>query len=195
MERAELLAQLAEPEQVDWDHYQDPGAYVPPPQAKDANGRFVRFLAQAPQTFEFGATKEGYLMVSFDLQITGTVKQDQQVSYTLRFCRASVKKFTNRKTGESLEQSMLGNFLRAVDKRLRPRSNSEYIQAVESVGGRALGVTIDWEAYDAESSTQVAQHYDDFPGENGQKEPYIVTEDGRKIAARAVVKQFFSLED
>lgn len=186
---AALLDKLKQPEQVNWDKYQGPGNYTPPPQPKDAEGKPVRFKGIAPPQFTFDATREGYLQALIDPIV---ITSEQGKGYSLRFTRASVKKFTKR-DGEQLEASMLGNYLRAVDKNLKPQTNQDYVRAVESTARRAFEFTADWEAYDSETNQTVAEKWEDFPvdpSKAGARLPFIETADKRRLFARLRVKQF-----
>ncbi len=191
---ATLLEKLRQPEQVNWDKYKVPGDFTPPPQPKDADGKPLQFKATAPPAFEFSATQEGFLMAKID---PITILEGSAKGYQIRFTNASAKKFTNRKTNEQIEASMLGNYLRSVDKNLRPQTNADYIKAVESTARRAFSFTADWDAYDSEAQKSVAEKYEDFPvdpANPGKRLPYITLPDGRRLWARLRIKQFIPVK-
>jgi hypothetical protein len=189
-----LLQELKQPDPVDWDKYEGAGEsrYTPPPVPKDSEGKAIVFRGQAPASFTFDKTQEGYLQVVLDpITIVGGAGN----GYQIRFTRASVKKFTSRKTGEEINASMLGNYLRAVDKNLRPASNAEYIRAVEYTANRQFNFTADWEAYDSQGGRSVAEKFEDFPlAADGSRQSWIDLPDGRRIFARLRVKQFRASE-
>ena len=189
-----LLSELRQPDPMDWDKYQGAGesTYAPPPVPKDSEGKALLFRGIAPPSFQFDKTDEGYLQVLLDpITIVGGGSN----GYVIRFTRASVKKFKSRSTGAEINASMLGNYLRSVDKNLRPGTNAEYIRAVEYTANRQFNFTADWDAYDSQGSRSLAEKYEDFPlrdasNPSAGRQAWIDLPDGRRIFARLRIKQF-----
>lgn len=134
------LQNLQSGDPLDWDGYTDAKEVAPPP-------RKGRYVVQAPQSFTFGATKQGYLSAQVDPIIVAPASPQASVDasgYQIRFSRVSAKPF---KRGETTV-SQLGDYLRATGSTARPLTPQEQADAVEQTAGRSFQVDLDWEAYD-----------------------------------------------
>jgi hypothetical protein len=151
---------LREPEQINWDNYATGSKYVAPPQAKDANGKYIVYTGQLPTTVGLDVTQEGFR--SFVLDPIKLAKNGNGVDgYEIRFTRASVKKFNDR-NGNPIDASMAGNVLRAAGVVAKPQSNKEYEAAFKLAAGRVVPFTIDWVARNKETGEEIVG-YDNFP--------------------------------
>lgn len=122
---------LIEPEQVDWDNYEDAQEFKLPPPGE--------YFAVAPERIEFKATKEGYLMAVIDpIVLRGNPAGD---GATIRFTKASVKKFAKSNA------SMLGHYLRAFGIRPTQQTNQEFVTLAEMTAGRTFKVVVGWRGY------------------------------------------------
>lgn len=184
-----MLNNLVEPPKVDWAGYAVAGEYIPPPVPVDAEGNPVVFEGVAPAKFEFKATKDNYLSAIIDpIEIRGS-------KYQIRFTQISVKKFS--RDGKEVEASMFGNYLKAISKDVRAQTNQEYMRAAESTARRPFKFKADWDAWDKETSTVVADSYSKFPvdpNNPGKRLPFITLPDGRKVFARLKIKQFVAIK-
>ena len=146
---------LAQPDSINWDEYQDGGkGFAPPPAG--------RYWGIAPESFTFKPTQERKLMAVID-PITIAPGQEG-AGYQVRFSNASVKKFEKR------EGSMLGDYLRSHGIVSQPRTNEEYAALVESTAGRQFEFMLNWEAYCKQCQTTAAKGFKNFPNDgNGGK--------------------------
>jgi hypothetical protein len=153
---------LKEPEPMDWEHYQDGGSkYQAPPPALGPDGKPITYYVQVPGKIENGADDEGnrtYLLDPLKVVKSGP----EADGYEIRFTRVSTKKFTNKKTGSTVEASSVGNFLRAAGVLAKPQKNSEYDAAVNLTKGKIVPITLDWTAKNKETGEAVFG-YDNFP--------------------------------
>lgn len=176
---------------LDWDNYDSGSAATKLPQAKDETGSSIVYYAQLPteEGMEFGYTQNGDQKVTLDpVTITAPIA----TGFQLRFQQASQKRFTDRKTGKTLNASQVGNLLRAagVASVFKPQTDGEYQQALKAAAGKIVPVVIDWECYDKTTKQTVVAGYDNFEGPSGGKNPVVTTQDGRKLVARARIKAF-----
>lgn len=156
---------LKEPEQVDWNNYNPQSNFQAPPPAIGPDGKPVVYYGQAPKEFTFDATKEnaqgeggGLLEVLIDPIVI--VKSGPADGYTLRFTRASVRKF--KKGDKEINASMLGNYLQACGSNAKPQKNSEYVAAVKQTAGKVFPFILDWSAYNKDTGERV-DGYMNFP--------------------------------
>lgn len=155
---------LKEPEQIDWDNYNPGSKYVAPPPAKGADGKYLTYFGQIPQTVgetdTLGVTKdEGYR--TFLIDPIKIVKSGTADGYQLRFSRVSTKPFAG-KDGKPINANGVGNFLRAASILAKPQKNSEYEAAVKATRGRVVPLTVEWFARNKDTGEQV-RGYDNFP--------------------------------
>jgi len=167
---------LQEPDQIDWAGYQlqstGGGKAIPPAGT---------YQGAAPSTFDY-QDKDGKLVVLMD---PITILGPTNAGYALRFTRVSTKKYSNRNA------SPAGDYLKAQGVPSQPRTNQDYVDAVESTAGRPFQFDLDWEAWDKETQETLAKGMDAFPDNaTGGKQPFIVTADGRKVWANARIKRF-----
>lgn len=155
---------LVEPEQINFDKYQDGGnsSFAPPPEG--------RYFGKAPTITDesFGATKEGYLKVTLDpIEI---VNDPTHTGYKIRFTTLSVKKYKNR------EGSQVMDFLRSVGLNVRPKTNEEYKAAMKQASGRTFQFALIWESYnkDTQETTSGMDNFPPDPQNPDRKLPYVV---------------------
>jgi hypothetical protein len=189
------------------DDYDTGGEYIPPPQAKTiekGRPRFVQFEAQAPNydaiklkdaEGKWLKTRDGYLKAILEgikLVESGYTIQQTHVG------TAQYKKYkAGQPTGEMRNASPFMDYLRAHGIDLKPSAASEYEEYARATADRSFKVTIDWNAYDKDSQTDVAEKWEEFPDDPanpGQKLPYI-EKDGKRFWARASIKRFVSAID
>lgn len=167
---------LNEPDQVDWAAYQtaSAGSGKPLPPAGTYTGVAEKFEYQS---------KDGKLVVLADpIKIVAPTN----AGYDLRFTRISSKKYSNRNA------SPLGDYLKAQASLAQPRSNQDYVDAVEQTVGRPFQFQLDWEAYDKETGETLARTMADFPDDGqGGKQRFITNPaTGNKVWANARIKRF-----
>jgi hypothetical protein len=152
---------LKEPEQINWDNHADGGSkYMPPPIPVDQAGKRITFYGVA-QSIVPEVTDEGYR--TYLLDPIKLVKGGPGVDgYVIRFTRASVKKFVNKKTGEQIEASMASRLLKAAGVAAKPQKNAEYDAAFKLVAGKPIPFTIDWEAR-VKDTGETVRGYENFP--------------------------------
>ena len=190
----DVMQQYKVPPPEMFDEY-DTGQYIPPPQAKEPDGRggfkYAQFQATAPSPdgITFRADRNGFLMaVIKGLKLDG--------GYELRHEYASSAPFPKKdKQGNVIgtrNASSFGNYLRAFGLAARPTTQAEYESLAHATAGMPCTVTIDWEAYNSETQTTVADKWEQFPEDPerpGCRQPFI-EQDGKRFWARAGVKRF-----
>ena len=150
---------LKEPDPVDWENYNPVSKFIPPPQAKGADGRFILYYGQAPTVFEEGATDEGLLDMLID-PIKVVKSSNGADGYAVRFTHASVKQY--ERNGKLSNASKLGNYLKACGITAKPQRNAEYVAATKQTAGRVFPMNLDWQARNKDTG-EVVQGYDNFP--------------------------------
>lgn len=186
---------LREPDPMDWDNYNPSTSFKRPPVPYNGDGMYKTYYGQAPTEFKLDVTKEGYR--SFVIDPITLVKNGLDVDgYQLRFTRASVKKFMNRKTGEPIDASMAGNYLRACGVQQKPQRNKEYEAAVNATRGKVFPFTIEWTAYNKDTGERIDgyKNFPDDPERPGEKkailhagDTYTVTDrDGTVLSTETV---------
>lgn len=183
---------LIEPEQIDFDKYQDGGGgnYTPP-----AEGKYV---GKAPvikddgtlnlsDTNDFTVTQEGYLSVRLDpIELLDSSAK----GYKVRFTKLSAKKYKNR------EGSQMLDFLRSCGIAARPKSNAELRAALKMASGRTFTFGLQWEAYnkDTKERTRGWDNFPPNPQNPAEKLPYLVDEfdPTKKWYANGQVRYFVS---
>lgn len=150
---------------TDWDNYNPGSTYQAPPVPVETDGTTLRkFFGTLPiPTVDDTNTDEGFLQFLLDPIVLA--KNGAGIDgYTIRFSRASVKHFTNRKTGKEINASGAGNVLRSVGIQARPQTNDEFKAAMKLVGGKIGTFTLDWFARDKDSG-EVVRGYQNFPND------------------------------
>lgn len=168
---------LREPDQMNWDEYHTGGKFRRPPTPVGVDGKLLTFYAQVPQSIGIEVSKEGFK--TFLLDPLTLVRSGEADGYEIRFTRASVKKFTNRRTGKTVDASMVGNLLRAAGVTARPQTNPEYDQAVSMIKGTVIPINLDWFARD-KTTGEVVRGYKNFPDDPerpGQKKAILAAGD------------------
>src|SRR3990167_3279526 len=117
---------LKEPDKMDWENYNPGSKFVAPPPALGPDGKAIVYFAQAPDAFTYkdflGATEDGYRTFLID-PLTIVRSGNGADGYKLRFTRVSVRKFLNKRTGEPVNASTAGNYLRAAGILAKPQRN------------------------------------------------------------------------
>ncbi len=153
-----FINSLKNPDPIDWSTYKAPtgeGTWVKPPIPEDKEGKKVIFEGILPPGFTYDS-KDGNLIVKVDpITLKGS-------PYQLRFTSISGKAFQSS-YGDKAMVSFLANFVRSVDKTVRPQTAQDYIKAIEGFARRPFKFTADWEAYDKDTQTTVAKGYKNFP--------------------------------
>lgn len=148
---------LREPERTDWDNAYKGSRYAPPPPAYDEKGKLIVYQAKLKDIIEVDAD-EGYLNFQADFSLVDHPDVNIRGWISARpFMRR------NRETGE-LEPmkgnpNKLGSLLKAAGLAAKPQTNAEYRAAVKSINGRAIPLTIDWEARNKELGETVRGYY------------------------------------
>lgn len=168
------MLELNEPEQIDYENYDEggPKSFSPPaegiyvgkvPVIRD-NGTLI-----IDETNSFGKTQKGDLKVSVDpIEIVAPGKPEN--GYKVRFTEFSAKKYVNRMA------SPMVDFLRACGSPARPKNNAELRAALKMVSGKTFKFSLQWEARDKGAGTRV-QGAENFPkGTDGKPLPYITSE-------------------
>lgn len=151
--------ELNEPEQMDWENYNPGSKYAPPPPALGVDGKPITYYGTLPPaTAE--VTDDKFRTYLFDT--IKLVKSGGADGYEIRFTRASVKRFNNRKTGKPINASAAGNVLRSVGITAKPQRTAEYDAAMKLVTGKTAAFTIDWQAYNKDTGEKV-NGYERFP--------------------------------
>ncbi len=175
------MMNLVEPEQINFDKYEDGNKSFGPP----AEGRYFGRVPVFPQTDDstvFGATQAGYLKIKVDpIEIVGN-------DYKVRFTSLSAKKYANREGNQILD------FIHACGLDLRPTTNEEYKAAVRQCSGRTAQFGLIWEAYnkDTEETTKGAKNFPTDSQGNPQSwlpDPY---DSNKKIYANGRVQYWIS---
>jgi hypothetical protein len=166
-----------EPDKMDWDNYNPGSRYMAPPQALEvgADGKTKQkvYFGQLPSTIvqEVNQTTElrQYLLDPIKL-----VRSGESDGYEIRFTRASLKKFTNKK-GEPIEASMVGNLLKSVGITAKPQRTVEYDAAMKLAAGKVAAFTIDWTAKNKDTGELIEgyENFPDDPARPGQKKAVL----------------------
>ena len=174
----------------------DTGQWVPPPQAKeigaDGKAKAMVYTATAPAAdkFSFRADRNGFLMAVIEGIKLST---DYEIRYTYASSAPFPKKDKAGNVTGTRNASTFGNYLRAHGMSVRPSTPEEYENLALATAEREFQCTLDWEAYDGDTQTTVADKWDAFPDDPehpGQKIPYIERADGKRFWARAGIKRF-----
>ncbi len=181
---------LVEVEPVDYEQYQETTggggqSYAPPPEGK--------YTGRVTITDEdFGATKEGFLKVSFkEIEIIGS-ENGQGVGYKIKYqMPLSAKKYSNR------EGNSIIDFIRACGLPLRPKSNEEYIAAVKMASGKPFKFQLMWEAYSTNMDPNTIKGETNFPfdpQDPEKRQPWVQdpTDEKKRIFANGKVKYYIS---
>lgn len=150
---------LSEPDQLNWDAYEEGGQSKPLPPAG-------RYKVVAPAEFKeanFTKGNKGQLVVFTD----PTIADGPHKGYQARFQRASTTKYSNR------EGSPLGDYFKAHGMKVKPTSNAEYVNAVLQTAGRGYEIDVDWNAYDKDTKFSL-DGMTKFPKqEDGTFQPWV----------------------
>ncbi len=174
--------ELIEPEQINFDKYEDGNkSFAPPP-----DGRYFARVPVFPMSDVdsevWQSTKAGQFMVQVDpLELVDK-------SYSVRFTKLSATKYKNR------EGNAILDFIRGCGLDLRPQTIAEYKQALRQCSGRTVQFGLIWEAYNKADQTTL-KGMENFPtGEDGKPQSWIPDpyEDGKKIYARGKVRYWVS---
>lgn len=152
---------LREPEQMDWENYNPGTKYTPPPQALGADGKPVVFYGQLPKEVVAEVNEKDQLR-QYLLDPITIVRSGTSDGYTIRFTRASVKKFMNRKTQKPINASMVGNLLKSTGIQAKPQLTKEYDAAMKLAAGKVAAFTIDWFAKNKDTGEAI-YGYENFP--------------------------------
>ena len=173
----------------------DTGQWTPPPQAKerglDGKAKFIQYQAIVPlaDKFSWRGDKNGFLMLVIDgIKLTTGYEFKKDYLSSAPFPK---KDKAGNVTG-TRNASTLGNYFRAHGMSVRPSTEDEYKAYAEATAGREFSVTIDWEAYDSDSQSTIADSFDSFPDDPdnlGQKLAYI-ERNGKRFWARARIKRY-----
>lgn len=191
------------PDPAFFDDY-DTGQYIPPPQAKEPDGKgkfkYVTFVATLPSEDgiktrddkgEYLKTREGFLKVVVEgLKLEGGYEIQQT-----HIGSAQYKKYDkDRNVTGQRNSSPFGDFLHANGVEARPGSAEEYEQLAKGLAGRQIQITGDWSAYDKDTQSNIAEKWEEFPDDSetpGAKLPYI-EKGGKRFWARLSVKRWVS---
>lgn len=165
---------LNTPEPMDWTNYHIGGKFRRPPNPFGPDGKYLTYYATVPQDIKVEVTKAGDRCYLFD-PLALVRSGPEADGYQLRFSRASVKKFVNRRTREPMEASMVGNYLRAAGVKLKPQTIPEYDAAVNATRGHIIPLNIDWVGKDKETGIRVRgyKNFPDDPERPGQKKAIL----------------------
>ena len=155
---------LREPDKMDWDNYNPGTKYTPPPQVGEIkDGKLVStvFFGQLPSAIVPEVSQSTQLR-QYLIDPIKLVRSGQSDGYEIRFTRASVKKWTNKKTGEPINASMVGNLLKSVGVTAKPQRTAEYDAVIKQIAGKVAAFTIDWEARNKDTG-EVVEGYVNFP--------------------------------
>jgi hypothetical protein len=155
---------LREPERVDWDSAFSGSKYTPPPPAIGPDGKPIVYQGKVLEVKESegrGLDKD-YLNYEVTIKLVGNGVDGQ----TLKTW-ASTRTFQKRNAEGELENvkgnpNALAKFLRGAGLQAKPVSNQQYRDAMKMVAGKAVAVTLDWEARNKETG-EIVRGYDNFP--------------------------------
>jgi len=180
---------LKKVEKTDWEQYPAGGgqSMMPP----HLPGKYY-FKVPGIKEMSFEA-KDGDLVCVMDLAIENPEEgRDPQ----LRFERISTKPYAK---GKRKGATRAGDFLRACGSDRTPGDDpQEWADAIAECAEAVGQCWTDWDCYDSEGETSLANSYDDFPDDPakpGQKLPYIVkknakTQEERRFRARQRIRSY-----
>lgn len=166
-----------EPDKMDWDNYNPGSRYTPPPQCGvvGEDGKFhpTTFFGQLPQTITAEVNQTTNLR-QYLIDPIKLVRSGSSDGYEIRFTRAGVNKFKNKK-GEPINASMVGNLLRSVGVTAKPQRTAEYDAAMNLIRGKVAAFTLDWTARNKETGETVEGYanFPDDPERPGQKKAIL----------------------
>jgi len=171
---------LKEPSEINWNDYNPGSKFQAPPPAVGSDGKAITYYGMIPTLTDaaFEVDNEGYR--KYLLDPIKLVKSAGYDGYALRFARASVKPYVDKKTGKPKNASAVGNLLRSCGISMKPQKTAEYDQAVKMCGGKIAAFTIDWSAKNKDTGEEV-QGYENFPDDPtrpGFKKAILRAEDG-----------------
>lgn len=191
----DTMTQFKVPPPEMFDDYDVGGKWVAPPQAKqvgaDGKAKFIQYSVTAPNPdkFTWRGDKNGFLMLVVDgFKLENGYEMRKEYLSSAPFPK---KDKAGNVTG-TRNASTLGNYFRAHGMSVRPTTEDEYKAYAEATAGREFQASIDWEAYDKDTQSTVADSWDQFPDdpENpGQKLPWIEV-GGKRCWARAGIKRY-----
>jgi len=171
---------LREPDPMDWDNYNPGSRYKVPPQVKGPDGKALTYYGQLPPP-QKGVVTDGedtglreYLLDPIKL-----VKSGPADGYEIRYTRASIAKFYNKRTGQRMNASRVGNILKAAGIQAKPQTTAEYDAAMARTAGKVVPFTIEWYAKSKETGESV-RGWDNFPDDPefpGRKKAVLKTGD------------------
>lgn len=175
---------LSEPLQLDWDSAFKSGSYEPPPPAQGPDGKYITYYAKVveikPSNPEIGSDGKAYLNYQIDMKLVNSGSFDGRELRTW----ASTKTFARKDADGNLvpmkgNPNALAKFLRSAGLTARPQSNSEYQAAIKLVNGKALPITLDWEAKNRDTGEVVRgfNNFPDDPDRPGQRKSILKTGD------------------
>lgn len=164
---------LREPEQTDWDNYNQGSKYAPPPVPIDSAGNLITFYGMAEGIREDG-DDDGYLQFVIDpVKIVLGDGAGQQVRFTYASTRPKMRK--DRKSGELVpikgNPTKLGDYLRACGSPAKPQTNDQYRAAVKVSTGKKFPFKADWYARNKDTGEFVSGYvnFPEDPERPGQK--------------------------
>lgn len=170
---------LREPDQIDWENYNPGSKYTPPPQVgTKVDGKFVAtvFYGQLPKADQIKAeVDEQTQLRQYLIDPITLVRSGSSDGYQVRFTRASLKQFTNRKTGKAMNASQVGNLIRSVGITAKPQRTAEYDGVMKLAAGKVAAFTLDWFAKNKETGEAIYgyENFPDDPERPGQKKAVL----------------------
>ncbi len=171
---------LNAPEKMDWDNYHEGSNYRRPPTPIGNDGKPVVFNLKVPNEITFGATQNKDLTIEIGVGrdnpgLTIVKSGNGADGYEVRNMRASIKKWVNKKTGQPMNVSQAGNFLRSAGVQAKPQTPQEYATAAMATRGKVVRATLDWSAYDKTTGEEIEGYanFPDDPERPGEKKAIV----------------------
>jgi hypothetical protein len=169
---------LAEPDQLDWDKYQDSQAIPPPPPEGIYN-------VQAPAEILLDRwEKDGksYLRIANETKALVITDEGPAKGYRLFYPFISTRKYAKRMGNQ------FADYLRAFGILAQPASNQEYAQLAQATANRFGKVQVKWEGYCKPCAETVLEGQAAFGGNTSAKCPHCQG----TVTARAKADRFIS---
>lgn len=161
---------LVEPDQVEWDKYEEGGKPLPP------KGEYTLKAPAAFNKEDFTKGAAGQLIVKVDSEIV----EGPYAGFKLRYQTVSAKKYSNRNASQA------GDYLRACGIVAQPKTNAEYAAAIQSTAGRVYRAQLDWSAYDSPTKYEV-KGWENFPdNETGGKKGFVLHPERKDEAGQPI---------
>lgn len=210
------------PDPAFMDDYDTGGAYVEPPQPKievpgKSRAQYLKLTGQAPSEAKiktreadgktFLKTREGYFKAIIE-GITLPNDGGYEIGQT-HLSSAQYRKFKGgQPTGELRNASPFLDYLHAHAIDMKPANPEEYETYIKATADRQFQFTGDWNAWDKDTQSDVAEKWEDFPmlyeapdgtfsidptkgKATGRRQPFI-EKNGKRFWARLQVKQWIS---